>query len=70
MNHDVSNLLRRLDRLEGFHGYGSREGSLYDRTIIKVETEEGPLLAWTYTLRKTKGLPIISSGNWREEREG
>jgi gamma-glutamylcyclotransferase (GGCT)/AIG2-like uncharacterized protein YtfP len=41
--------LRRLDRLEGYHGDAD---DLYDRRIVAVETEDGVVACWAYFLKR------------------
>ncbi len=63
----VFEALQALDRVEGFYGYGSVD-SLYVRTIVEVETANGPRWAWTYAYNAEDGIshPFIPSGDWRK----
>ena len=62
----VYTALQTLDSIEGFYGYGS-EDSLYNRTIVKVQTDDGIEWAWTYMYNEQNGSlnPKIKSGDWR-----
>ena len=57
--------LQTLDSIEGFYGYDSTH-SLYTRTIVRIDTEQGPEWAWTYVYNKEDGreYETIESGNW------
>ena len=62
---DVFLGLQSLDRVEGFYGFKS-DDSLFKRTLIEVETEEGQVWAWTYMY--AVGIDEehrIQSGDWR-----
>tara|TARA_B100001094_G_scaffold333400_1_gene411504 strand:- start:2570 stop:3493 length:924 start_codon:yes stop_codon:yes gene_type:complete len=57
--------LQTLDSIEGFYGYDSNH-SLYTRTIIKIETEQGMEWAWTYIYNsEDENVQQIVSGDWR-----
>ena len=62
----VYSALQTLDSIEGFYGYGS-DDSLYIRTIVEVQTDEGTEWAWTYMYNEQNGSlnPMIDSGDWR-----
>ncbi|MBD1381367.1 gamma-glutamylcyclotransferase [Metabacillus arenae] len=61
--------LKRVDQLEEFkeemHAH-----NLYQRKLVKVMTDSGELEALTYYMNEAevKGLPIISSGDWKENQ--
>ncbi len=57
--------LQTLDTIEGFYGYDSTH-SLFTRTIVRIQTEQGHEWAWTYVYNKenNKEYEIIESGNW------
>ncbi|MDA8790325.1 gamma-glutamylcyclotransferase [bacterium] len=62
---DVFLGLQSLDRVEGFYGFKS-DDSLFKRTLIEVETEEGKVWAWSYIY--AEGIDEahrIQSGDWR-----
>lgn len=62
---DVFLGLQSLDRVEGFYGFKS-DDSLFKRTLIEVETEEGKVWAWSYMY--AEGIDDehrIQSGDWR-----
>ncbi|WP_243031110.1 gamma-glutamylcyclotransferase family protein [Thermus altitudinis] len=52
--------LSLLDELE-------EEGMEYRRVQVRVETEEGPLLAWTYLyLGDLEGAVLVPQGEWHD----
>lgn len=54
----------RLDEYEDFHGY-DRPESLFRRSLVRVRTDDGEALAWTYIYTgRIDGLPPIESGHW------
>lgn len=61
--------IRELDEIEGFHGFGV-PGSLYRRTLCKVDVGEGHIRqAWTYCWAGAADAgACIASGDWREYR--
>ncbi|MGB5809422.1 MAG: gamma-glutamylcyclotransferase [Polyangiales bacterium] len=62
---DAPAAVRELDPYEDFMGYGDAT-SLYRRSLVRVDTESGPTLAWTYVfLGESEGLEHIASGRWR-----
>jgi len=62
---DVEACLERMDSIEGFLGFGHHD-SLFDRTIVHVETEQGQVWAWTYLYAGDVGdESIINDGRWR-----
>ena len=65
---NVKRALDRLDRLEGFCGYGP--DSLYHRVLTTVDAGDGRLReAWTYVLAQSaERYSTIPSGNWRKHR--
>lgn len=58
--------LQTLDTIEGFYGYGSPH-SLFTRTIVQIETEQGMEWAWAYAYNRDAedNLVLIESGNWK-----
>jgi gamma-glutamylcyclotransferase (GGCT)/AIG2-like uncharacterized protein YtfP len=64
----LEEVLRRVDRLEGFSGYHS--DSLYHRAIIQVDAGvERSLDAWVYLLAGSwRDYPVIGSADWRVYR--
>ena len=61
----VEACLERMDSIEGFLGFG-RNDSLFDRTIVHVETEQGRVWAWTYVYAgDVDDESIIEDGRWR-----
>jgi gamma-glutamylcyclotransferase (GGCT)/AIG2-like uncharacterized protein YtfP len=65
---DIESALERINRLEGFSGYGSE--SLYYRILTTVDVGDGRLRdAWTYVLAdSSKCYSTISSGDWRQHQ--
>ena len=60
----VEACLERMDSIEGFLGFGSHD-SLFDRTIVCVETEQGYVWAWTYVYAgDVDDDSIIEDGRW------
>ena len=57
--------LQTLDSIEGFYGYDSTH-SLFTRTIVRIDTEQGREWAWTYVYNKEneKEYATIESGDW------
>lgn len=66
---DFEALLRRLDRVEGFRGFGSPD-NMYRRIVTGVGMMDGhERQAWTYVYaRPAEGATPIPSGDWREHR--
>ena len=61
----VEACLERMDSIEGFLGFG-RNDSLFDRTIVHVETEQGHVWTWTYVYAgDVDDESIIEDGRWR-----
>jgi len=61
---NVEECLERMDSIEGFLGFG-RNDSLFDRTIIQVQTEQGIVWAWTYVYAgDVDDDSIIEHGRW------
>ena len=61
---NVEACLERMDSIEGFLGFG-RYDSLFDRTIVRVETEQGHVWAWTYVYPgDVDDDSIIEHGRW------
>ena len=67
---DSVNALKRLDRIEGFNGYGAAE-SLYHRTLIYAHVGEGRFRrGWTYrSASEHLDFPVISTGSWRKHKD-
>jgi gamma-glutamylcyclotransferase (GGCT)/AIG2-like uncharacterized protein YtfP len=64
VSRDISNLLRKTDKIEGFIGYGTT-GSLYRRTCVDVDVGgSGQRLAWVY-VRDEAFSSVILSNDWR-----
>ncbi len=60
----VEACLERMDSIEGFLGFG-RKDSLFDRTIVQVQTEQGIVWAWTYVYAgDVVDDSIIEHGRW------
>jgi gamma-glutamylcyclotransferase (GGCT)/AIG2-like uncharacterized protein YtfP len=54
-----------MDSIEGFYGY-ENENSLYERTIVPIQTNEGMQWAWTYLYAMDiDESSRIESGRWR-----
>ena len=66
---DIGGVLRRLDHVEGFNGFG-RPGSLYRRDLIEVDVGDGRIRrAWTYRLEEfPTDARLIPSGDWRKHQ--
>lgn len=63
---DTAAVLRELDDVEGFLGYGV-EGSLYRRVIVEAHRASGDAaLAWSYRWLGSADAPRIDSGDWRK----
>ena len=70
------NLLKSLDRLEGYYGKRSRN-NLYDREVRSILTEDGEEMnCWIYIYTderyaKENGI-LVPDGNWRKfvEKKG
>lgn len=62
---DLGPLLRVLDEVEGFEGFGV-SGSLYRRALLRVTSNGERTLAWTYVLcADDASHAAIPSGSWR-----
>ena len=62
---DVFLGLQSLDRVEGFYGFAA-SGSLFKRTIVKVEVDGRHVWAWTYIYGEAIDASLkIPSGRWR-----
>jgi gamma-glutamylcyclotransferase (GGCT)/AIG2-like uncharacterized protein YtfP len=66
---DIGGALRRLDRIEGFLGFGL-PGSLFRRELIEIDGGDGRIrMAWCYVLAAhLDAEQTIPSGDWREHR--
>ncbi len=63
---DVESCLNNIDSIEGFYGYGHKN-SLYERTIVPVQTNQGVEWAWTYVYSGHVEENIrIHSGRWKQ----
>jgi len=61
---DVEACLGRMDGIEGFQGFG-RDDSLFDRTIVQIQSDSGTTWAWTYVYAgHVTDESIIKSGRW------
>lgn len=63
---DFNNLLKMLDRIEGFYGSGNPK-NLYNRTTVLVQTEDASIEeeVTVYMFNQpTTGLKEIKSGIW------
>tara|TARA_Y100000766_G_scaffold264070_1_gene256602 strand:- start:16406 stop:17287 length:882 start_codon:yes stop_codon:yes gene_type:complete len=62
----VYTTLQSLDTIEGFYGYGAND-SLFTRTIVQIDTEQGLEWAWAYAYNRDAedNLTRIESGNWK-----
>ena len=62
---DVESCLNTMDSIEGFYGYGNKN-SLYERTIVPVQTNQGVQWAWTYVYSgRIEDKTRIESGRWK-----
>jgi len=65
---DPEGLLRALDVVEGFSGWGAPD-NLYTRALMFVQTTRGPLLSWVYRYAgPSKGVLRIESGDWLKRK--
>ena len=63
---DVESCLDNMDSIEGFYGYGNKS-SLYERTIVPVQTNQGVQWAWTYVYSgHVEENTRINSGQWKQ----
>ena len=63
---DVESCLNDMDSIEGFYGY-ERKNSLYKRTIVLIQTNEGSRWAWTYLYSgHLEENYRIKSGRWKQ----
>ena len=63
---DVESCLNKMDSIEGFYGYESKN-SLYERTIVPIQTSEGVKWAWTYVYSgHVEESAQIESGRWKQ----
>ena len=63
---DVESCLNTMDSIEGFYGYGNKN-SLYERTIVQVQTNQGVQWAWTYVYSgHVEENTRIKSGQWKQ----
>jgi gamma-glutamylcyclotransferase (GGCT)/AIG2-like uncharacterized protein YtfP len=61
---DVEVCIEKMDGIEGFLGFG-RDDSLFERTIVQVQSDTGTFWAWTYMYADHVGdESIITSGRW------
>lgn len=61
----IEALLPKLDRIEGFDGFGAH-GNLFRRTLIDAGLDGRPRLCWVY-FSCSEG-EVIVSGSWRQHR--
>ena len=63
---DVESCLTDMDSIEGFYGYESKN-SLYKRTIVLIQTNDGAKWAWTYLYSgHVEENNRIKSGRWKQ----
>lgn len=63
---DVESCLTDMDSIEGFYGYESKN-SLYKRTIVPIQTNDGTKWAWTYLYSgHVEENNRIKSGRWKQ----
>lgn len=63
---DVESCLTNMDSIEGFYGYESKN-SLYERTIVPIQTKHGLQWAWTYVYSgHVEENTRIDSGRWKQ----
>jgi gamma-glutamylcyclotransferase (GGCT)/AIG2-like uncharacterized protein YtfP len=63
--YDVEELLVRIDRVEGFIGFG--RNNMYERRIISAKESCGKELAcWTYHWMGKEDLPVVEGGSWEK----
>ena len=62
--HPIEAVLPAVDELEDFHGTGEPY-NLYERETVRVETDDGPTLAWVYRFcGTTEGAKPVPGGRW------
>jgi gamma-glutamylcyclotransferase (GGCT)/AIG2-like uncharacterized protein YtfP len=49
----------KLDHLEGFPQY-------YTRKQTKVDTPDGPVMAWVYYMKRKLTNPFVKCGDWKK----
>ena len=60
-------VLMRLDSYEGFNPEAGDGSSLYNRTLVPVETDGGFVWAWVYNMDSIPSATVrIYSGDWRD----
>tara|TARA_B100001094_G_scaffold199982_1_gene194041 strand:+ start:5730 stop:6647 length:918 start_codon:yes stop_codon:yes gene_type:complete len=63
---DVEFCLTDMDSIEGFYGF-ENNNSLYQRTIVPIQTSEGVKWAWTYVYSgHVEESAQIESGRWKQ----
>ena len=63
---DIESCLSSMDSIEGFYGYESKN-SLYERTIVPIQTNGGVHWAWTYVYSGSIEMNTqIESGRWKK----
>ena len=63
---DIERLLREVDQIECFHGWGAEE-SLYRRILVGADVGDGRVRrAWTYEYQGEAFGTAIQSGSWRK----
>jgi gamma-glutamylcyclotransferase (GGCT)/AIG2-like uncharacterized protein YtfP len=69
LSQDIAGLLDRLDRIEGFRGFGSQE-NLFRRTLMDIDVDHGrPRRAWLYVMDAVPAdARPVESGCWRRHR--
>ncbi|WP_164821547.1 gamma-glutamylcyclotransferase family protein [Paenibacillus koleovorans] len=68
---DWDGIGKSLDRLEDYWGPGDARNE-YERVEVQVETDRGPVQAWTYVYSEEQAasLRVISSGDWMVRGDG
>lgn len=62
---DVESCLTDMDLIEGFYGFLNKN-SLYQRTIVQIQTKKGVVWAWTYVYSgHVEESAQIESGRWK-----
>lgn len=63
---NVDSCLNKMDSIEGFYGFENKN-SLYQRTIVPIQTSEGVKWAWTYVYSgHVEESAQIESGRWKQ----
>ena len=63
---DVESCLNDMDLIEGFNGYETNN-SLYERTILPIQTNDGVYWAWIYVYSgHVEENDRIENGRWKQ----